>query len=157
VATAYPFFGVVAPNSTGFDSPARIRCFHISTPSDTSSGEVSLNKDEERTYVAKFPGSERLLTDVNLGNRIEWELAFPQRQVIRDYLMGNLELFVESIWEKDKKQGQVVLRLSDISFFDHEHHLISGVRTTLAMLYRLFEKGIKFNKKTLEVNFTESN
>jgi len=119
-------------------------------------GEVSLDKDEERTYVAKFSGSERLLSDVNLGNRIEWELIIPPGQVVREYLMGNLYLYVESVWDKTTKQGRVILRPSDISFFNPQHRLISGVMTALAMLYKLYEKGIKVNKENVEVNFTES-
>jgi hypothetical protein len=119
-------------------------------------GEVSLDKDEERTYVAKFSGSERMLSDVNLGNRIEWELAIPPGQVLRQYLMGNLYLYVESVWDKDTTQGRVILRPSDISFFDSQRRLISGVKTGLAMLYKLYQKGIKVNKENVEVNFTES-
>jgi hypothetical protein len=41
---------------TGFDSPARIRCFHISTPSDTSSGiSVSTNSKDEVFLIEYFP------------------------------------------------------------------------------------------------------
>lgn len=119
-------------------------------------GEISINKDEERTYTAKFSGSERMLIDINLETGVEWEIAIPPGQVLREYLIGNLYLYVESMWVNHLKQGRITLRPSDISFFDSQRRLIPGVKTALAMLYKLYQKGIRINKEDVVVNFTES-
>lgn len=118
-------------------------------------GEINLNKDEERTYTAKFSGSERMLSDINLESGVEWEIAIPPGQVIRDYLIGNLYLYVESVWSEKVKEGRIVVRPSDISFFDSQRRHIPGIKTALAMLYKLYQKGITINRENIEVNFQE--
>jgi len=129
----------------------------IETGAETSVelGEFSLNKDEERTYTAKFSGSERMLSDINLENGVEWEIAIPPGQVLRDYLIGNLYLYVESVWGKNMKEGRIVLRPSDISFFDSQRRLIPGIKTGLAMLFKLYQKGIRINRQDVVVNFKQ--
>jgi hypothetical protein len=130
----------------------------IETGNDTSIGlgEISMNKDEERTYTAKFSGAERMLSDINLENAVEWEIAIPPGQVLREYLIGNLYLYVESFWDKEGKAGRIVLRPSDISFFDSQRRLIPGMKAGLAMLYKLYQKGIHLNRQNVVVNFKES-
>jgi len=119
-------------------------------------GEISLDKDEERTYTAKFSGSERMLSDVDLGNAVEWEIAIPPGQVLRDYLIGNLYLYVESSWQQNKKEGRIELRPSDISFFDSQRRLVGSIKGAFAMLYKLYQKGIRVNRQNVVVTFKES-
>lgn len=118
-------------------------------------GEVAFSKNIERTFNSSFSGTERVLSDIDLGYGVEWELKLPAGQVVRDYLIGNLFLYVESSWVGQIKGGRIVVRPSDILFFDSNRKMIGDGLRALAMRFVLWRQGIKINSKSIAVNFKE--
>jgi hypothetical protein len=121
-------------------------------------GEVVFGKDNESTFTAKFSGSELTLTDSGSQHRVEWEFVAPAGQIIRDYLKGNLLLFVEAFWNGDAKSGTIELRPSDVRFFDSERRIIgSKMYKAWLMLYTLVKKkeGRGVNSEPTIINFKE--
>jgi len=118
-------------------------------------GAVSFSKNIERTFKSSFSGTERVLSDIDLGYGVEWELKLPAGQVIRDYLIGNLFLYVESSWNGQTKGGRIVVRPSDVLFFDSERRILGDGMRALAMRFALWRQGIKFNSKSITINFKE--
>jgi hypothetical protein len=123
--------------------------------SSLSIGEISFSKDITRTFKTSFSGNERVLSDIDLGYGVEWELKLPGGQAIRDYLIGNLFLYAESTWNCKSKGGRIVLRPSDILFFDSERRTIGDGIRALAMRFVLWRQGIKLNSKSIVINFKE--
>jgi hypothetical protein len=120
-----------------------------------SIGEVSFSRGVKRTFKTSFSGNERVLSDIDLGYGVEWELKLPRGQAIRDYLIGNLFLYVESSWDCKNKGGRIVLRPSDILFFDSERRTIGDGIRALAMRFVLWRQGIRLNSKSVAINFKE--
>ena len=118
-------------------------------------GELSFDHDNKRFFRTNFSGAERMLSDIDLGYGVEWELKLPAGQVIRDYLIGNLFLYVESSWACNHKSGRIVLRPSDVLFFDSQRRIIGDGYRALAMRYVLWKKGIKLDSRSIIVNFEE--
>ena len=69
-------------------------------------GEVTFDKNVERSFTTRFSGAEKTLSDVYFGNRVEWEVKLPEGQLLREYLIGNLYLYVESSWDAATKEGK---------------------------------------------------
>jgi hypothetical protein len=119
-------------------------------------GEITFQKDAKRTFTLKFSSSERSLAPVFMHDTVEWEIALPKgEKAIRDYLFGNLYLYVDSEWACERKEGQVEVRPSDILFFDSERRAIGGPKGSLVMLYKLWKQGIKIRRDSLVINFRE--
>jgi len=117
-------------------------------------GEITFGKDKERTFAAKFSSFERTLADVELGeDAIHWEIALPNGPVIRDYLIGNLHLYVEAFWHGNAKEGTIELRPSDVLFFDSDRRIIDSKMKALLMRFVLGRKAV--NSKPLVVHFKE--
>jgi hypothetical protein len=116
-------------------------------------GDVTFEKDEERTFTAKFSGFERVLADTNLGWGVKWDLKLPPGQVIRDYLEGNLYLYVEFSWDNDHRNGSIELTPSDILFFDSNRRVVTNPAKLLAMRF-FVRKQINF-KQNLKVRVKE--
>jgi len=119
-------------------------------------GEVTFDKNVERVFTSRFSGAEKILSDVNLGHAVEWEIKLPDGQAVRDYLYGNLYLFVESSWDAVTKEGRIEVRPSDLLFFDSDRRVIGDRVKALAMRYALWRQGIRLNRESLVVNFRES-
>jgi hypothetical protein len=120
-------------------------------------GDITFQKDAERTFSFKFSSSERSLAPVCMRDSVEWEIALPKgEKAIRDYLFGNIYLFVDSEWSCEHKTGKIVARPSDILFFDSERRAIGGPKVGLTMRYHLWKQGIKVRKEDLEINFKET-
>jgi hypothetical protein len=116
-------------------------------------GEITFTKDTESTFVTRFTASERVLSLAFFGNAVEWELVLPKRQALRDYLFGNLFLYVESSWDAETKEGMIEVRPSDILFFDSERRVISDVMNSVAMRWTLYKRGIKVKRDSIIVKF----
>jgi hypothetical protein len=116
-------------------------------------GEITFTKDTESTFVTRFTASESVLSLAFLGNAVEWELVLPKHQALRDYLLGNLFLYVESSWDAETKEGMIEVRPSDIRFFDSERRVISDVMNSVAMRWALFKRGIKVKRDSIIVKF----
>lgn len=119
-------------------------------------GEATFDKNIERSFTTRFSGAERTLSDVNFGYGVEWEVKLPEGQLIRDYLIGNLFLYVEASWDVDSKEGSVEVRPSDVLFFDSDRRIVGDRVKALAMRYVLWKQGIKLNRDTLVINFREA-
>jgi hypothetical protein len=119
-------------------------------------GEISFGKDVERSFTSKFSGSERMLSDINLGHGVEWELTLPEGQAIRDYLIGNLFLYVECSWDHDPKRGSIKLRPSNVLFFDENRRVIADPTKALLMRFALYKLGTKLNRDELTIDFEET-
>lgn len=119
-------------------------------------GEVTFDKDVERSFTTKFSGSEQMLSDLDMGYAVEWEIAGPDRGAIRDYFMGNLFLFVESSWDSKKREGRIVLRPSDVIFFDSQRKRIGEGMKAILMRLVLWRKGIELNHQPVVINFKET-
>lgn len=119
-------------------------------------GEVTFDKNVERVFTSRFSGAEKILSDVNLGHAVEWEIKLPDGQALRDYLYGNLYLFVESSWDAVAKKGRIEVRPSDLLFFDSDRKAIGDRRKALAMRFALWRQGIRLNPDSLIVNFREA-
>ena len=118
-------------------------------------GEITFDKNVQRTFTTRFSGAERTLSDVNFEHGVEWEVKLPEGQLIRDYLMGNLYLFVESSWDAAKKEGRIEVRPSDFLFFDSNRRVIADRMKALAMRYALWRQGFRLNRESLVVTFRE--
>jgi hypothetical protein len=119
-------------------------------------GEIAFTKDAERTFITRFSGSERTLSEAFFGNGVEWELALPEgKQAVRDYLIGNLFLYVEASWNAQVKEGMIEVRPSDVVFFDSERRLIAEGIKAVAMRWALYREGIKLKRDSIVVNFKE--
>jgi len=118
--------------------------------------EVTFDKNVERAFTSRFSGAEKILSDVNLGHAVEWEIRLPDGQVVRDYLFGNLYLFVESSWDKVAKEGRIEVRPSDLVFFGADRRMIANRTKALAMRYALWRKGIRLNYDSVVINFREA-
>jgi hypothetical protein len=119
-------------------------------------GEVTFDKNVERTFTTRFSGAERTLSDVNFEHGVEWEVKLPEGQLIRDYLIGNLYLYVESSWDDVTKEGRIEVRPSDLLFFDSDRRVIADRTKVLAMRYALWRKGIRLQRESLIINFREA-
>lgn len=119
-------------------------------------GEIAFDKNIERTFTTKFSGAERVLSDIDLGYGVEWEVKLPEGQLIRDYLIGNLFLYVESSWDGHIKEGPIEVRPSDVLFFDSERRIIADRIKAIAMRYALWKKGIRLSGKNLEITFRQA-
>jgi hypothetical protein len=128
----------------------------ISTPVQVEGGEVSFGKGAERSFTSKFSGSERTLSDVDLGHGVEWELTLPEGQAVRDYLMGNLFLYVECSWTNSPKQGRIKLRPSNVLFFDENRRVIVDQTKALLMQFALYRLGTRVNREELSIDFKET-
>jgi hypothetical protein len=118
-------------------------------------GEIAFTKDSERSFTTRFSGTERLLSDVFYGNGVEWELKLPEGQVLRDYLLGNLFLYVESSWDVAAREGVIEVRPSDILFFDSERRVIASGLKAVVMLFVLWRRGIEIKHDSIIVRFKE--
>jgi hypothetical protein len=130
----------------------------IGSEASVSVGEVTFDKDNDSTFTAKFSGSELVLTDTNLGYGVEWDFVPPTGQVIRDYLVGNLHLYVEALWNENAKAGKIILRPSNIRFFDSDRRVIgSKLYKAWLMLFILFKRkeGSAVNSDPTVINFKE--
>jgi hypothetical protein len=107
----------------------------------------------ESTFVTRFSASERVLSEAFFGNGVEWELILPERQALRDYLLGNLFLYVETSWDVETKEGMIEVRPSDILFFDSERRVIADRMKAVAMRWALYKQGIKLKRDGIIVNF----
>jgi hypothetical protein len=120
-------------------------------------GDITFQKDAERTFTLKFSSSERSLAPLAMHDAVEWEIALPKgEKAIRDYLFGNLYLYVDSEWSGKLKEGQIEARPSDILFFDSERRAIGGPKVAMIMLYRLWQQGIKVSRENIVINFKET-
>jgi hypothetical protein len=119
-------------------------------------GEVTFDKDVKRSFTTRFSGAEKTLADVNFEHGVEWEVKLPDGQLIRDYLIGNLFLYVESSWDADAKEGRIEVRPSDLLFFDSDRRVIGGGMKSLAMQFVLWKQGIQLNHESLIINFREA-
>lgn len=119
-------------------------------------GEITFDKNVERTFTTRFSGAERTLSDVDFGNGVEWEVKLPEGQLIRDYLIGNLYLYVESSWDDRTKEGRIEVRPSDLLFFDSDRRAIADRTKTLAMRYALWKRGIRLQRDSLIIHFREA-
>jgi hypothetical protein len=119
-------------------------------------GDVTFDKNVERSFTTQFSGAEKTLADVNLGYGVEWEIKLPEGQLIRDYLIGNLYLYVESSWDTSTKEGKIEVRPSDLLFFDADRRVIGEGMKALAMWFVLQKKGIRLNHESLIINFQET-
>ena len=96
------------------------------------------------------------LSDVNFDHGVEWEVKLPEGQLLRDYLMGNLYLYVESSWNASTKEGRIEVRPSDLLFFDSDRRVIGNPTKALAMRYALWRQGIRLRRESLIINFREA-
>lgn len=119
-------------------------------------GEVTFDKNIERAFTTRFSGAERTLSDVSFDDGVEWEIKLPEGQLIRDYLIGNLFLYVESSWSGTSKEGRIEVRPSDLLFFDSDRRIIGDKTKALAMRYVLWRRGIQLKRESLIIKFREA-
>jgi hypothetical protein len=119
-------------------------------------GEITFDKNVERVFTTRFSGAERTLSEVNFEHGVEWELKLPEGQLIRDYLIGNLYLYVESSWDADTKEGRIEVRPSDLLFFDSDRRVIGNRTKAIAMRYALWKQGIQLKRESLIITFREA-
>ena len=119
-------------------------------------GEVTFDKNVERAFTTRFSGAERTLSDVDFESGVEWEVKLPEGQLLREYLIGNLYLYVESSWDAATKEGKIEVRPSDLLFFDSDRKVIGDGMKALAMRYALWRQGIRLNRESLIINFQEA-
>jgi len=119
-------------------------------------GELTFDKNVERVFTTQFTGAERTLSEVNFEHGVEWELKLPEGQVIREYLIGNLYLYVESSWDAVTKEGRIEVRPSDLLFFDSARRVIGNRTKAIAMRYALWRQGIRLKPESLIITFREA-
>ena len=113
----------------------------IGTKAKVELGEVTFDKNNESTFNARFSGFELTLSDTCLGYGVEWEFVPSAGQVIRDYLTGNLHLYVEAFWNAGVKAGTIQLRPSDVRFFDSNRQIIGSKLYKAWLMLFLLTKG----------------
>lgn len=98
---------------------------------------------------------------MNQGDVVVWSLSLPRgEKVVRDFVFGNLHLFVECVWPKNigglrpETSGRVELRPTDIAFFDSDRRPVSKVQSLL-MRYLLWSEDVAiYNTDGVSVRFT---
>ncbi len=120
-------------------------------------GEIGFDSNTKSTFTTEFEGAEKELLDNPLGKEgVAWDLAFAGGRAIRDYLIGNLYLFVECSWDGDTKEGTIEVRPSDLSFFDGNRRRIDSPMKSLVMRFILAKRGIPFNDESILISFREA-
>ena len=109
-------------------------------------GNISLDREVETAYSASFSSSERVLAPICMYGTVQWMLTMPRgEKIVSDFLYGNLPLFAECSWSKSPRNGTVMVRPSDISFFDNQKRRV-GDLTACAMQYILWRNKIRTPK-----------
>ncbi len=110
-------------------------------------GSIKHNALTDNVFSVKFKSEERFLQSIHLGNSVKWILSLPRgEKAIRDFLAGNLYLFCNCIWAQSSKSGEIVLRPSDIQFFDPERKPV-GRAKSLLMFFVLWKNGTKLDNR----------
>ncbi|MBN1552287.1 hypothetical protein JW979_12515 [bacterium] len=117
-------------------------------------GAISLGRGLEKTFSCSFECTERILSTINMENFLRWIVTLPRgEKAVRDYLIGNLYLYVKCFSKNSNLNGTIKVRLSDIRFFDDERRPLSK-KKSLVMLYTIWKQGIHIqNKNGFEVDF----
>jgi len=118
---------------------------NTSAESSAKIGALQFDAGQQRTFSSMFSSQERLLTVINMGDTLKWVIDLPRgEKAIRDFLIGNLYLFVEFVWNKEvtAASGKLAVRPSDVRFFDAERRPM-GKLGSLSMRYTLWRRGIK--------------
>jgi hypothetical protein len=114
---------------------------------DAKLGKISHEASDAHDFTAKFTCKERLLAPVHMGNEVKWRLMLPRGgQVISDFLTGNLYLFAKCFWARTPKSGCIMIRPSDVRFFDDQRRPIGRTRS-LIMKYVLWRRGVKLENR----------
>jgi len=111
---------------------------------------------ERNTYNTRFTCGVRYLRPIVMGKSVKWMLTLPQNEnMVRDFLIGNLYLFVTCIWQNNTKSGSVHIRPSDIRFFDSDYQPV-GKSASVLMQFILWKSGIKLdNCDGFSISFEE--
>ncbi len=111
------------------------------------------------TYNSRFTRFACRARDLNpilRGKSIKWMLTLPRDEnIVRDFLIGNLYLFVTCTWQNNKKSGYIHIRPSDIRFFDSDYKPIEKHASMLMQLI-LWREGVKLeNCDGFSISFEE--
>lgn len=105
-------------------------------------GSITFGAEQEQVLAAKFSSEERALVAINLGDTIHWSVALPRgERIIRDFLLGNLNLYAVCRWPRDPMRGRISARPSDVRFFDPDRRPL-GATQSIVMAFVLWRKGI---------------
>jgi len=90
-------------------------------------------------YEVSFQGAEHTLVASSTPGRVEWTLSTPRgEKAIRDFILGNLYLYLVVGWQDLPRKGSMLVRLSDISFFNSNSRKITNPLTVIAMRYAMW-------------------
>ena len=108
-----------------------------------SAGTLTSRAGIERTFQTTFQCDERALVPVVMDNLLTWTIDLPRGEMaVRDFIIGNLHLFVECTWLSSDRSGKIAVRPSDVRFFDADKRPVGDLRS-ITMLFYLWQQGIK--------------
>jgi hypothetical protein len=117
-------------------------------------GTFGLRAGSKLKYESEFSNSERILDQNYKSKEVRWLLKLPKgKQVVKDFLMGNLHL--EAKFELGSKvvNGDVGIRPTDVRFFDEKGNRV-GKLSTIMMLYAVWRKvGFVLDVDGFRVNY----
>lgn len=138
----------------GFSLTPNLKAKYGDVEGAVSLGSFEAKSTAQRKSTAKFSGKERQLETEYANPNLKWIVQLPRaKQIVRDYLQGNLKLFADFSVTKMECVGALELRPSDISFFGPDRQQLGEI-SSLRMKYVLWKKGHKIHEQAPEtLNF----
>jgi hypothetical protein len=126
----------------------------LSTALEARPGSTEAASKHGAASQMKFSAEEMPLVPLNLGDAVEWQIdSHRGDKLIRDFLLGTVELYAVFRWSSATKSGQLRAKPTDVRFYDDQRRLLSP-RASLLMWFALWKKGIKIeNPAGVEVPF----
>lgn len=122
-----------------------VKMKHGAKEIDAKPGVITQRASHENSFTVTFTSEERILSTSLMHDTIKWTIAEPRgAKAIRDFLIGNLYLFAKCTWLCSQRAGFVIVRPSDVLFFDASRQPLSKI-ASIFMQYILWEKGIKLS------------
>lgn len=119
-------------------------------------GSLKYEKSKKTVFSANFNSGERTLEPIHLSDAVKWQINLPRGlKVVRDYLLGNLYLYVICNSANGNFSGKIKLKPSDILFFGSDRSPLNK-RKSIYMRYIMYKNGIEIdNPDGIETQFNQ--
>tara|TARA_Y100000588_G_scaffold224813_1_gene238766 strand:- start:1081 stop:1821 length:741 start_codon:yes stop_codon:yes gene_type:complete len=119
-------------------------------------GELKYHKSDEINILASFKGEERTLASVVHKKGIRWNISLPRTQnVVRDYIIGNLYLFIIVARNKLPNKGSINVKPSDVLFFGPNKTPLGSRKSWLMKVYLKRKGKVPYNQDGFQIHFKE--
>lgn len=123
----------------------------------TNIGNISFNEDIGQCFTATFSSKESIISPIHIDNFVRWIISLPRSEkAIRDFLLGNLYLYVECKFAKTGSNARIIVHPSDIRFFNNDKRPL-GKMASMAMRFAIWKHGIRTKYNDIEISITFDN